>query len=162
LGDEMKIMSEPKVWGANLSFKSSAIRKYGYFDTKMGHRGGKLYAGEETRYLQTLIDGGEKVLYYPGAFVYHCISGSRLKKKYFRKWHFDTGEMFAIEMGEYANRNIIGIPLNVIKKTCKEMFIFLKRKIFDPDNSFWCQMNLFYNMGIIWGRIKYRFIVRDH
>jgi glycosyltransferase involved in cell wall biosynthesis len=162
LGDETKILSEPKVWGANLSFKTSIIREYGFFDTKLGHKGGKLYGGEETKYLQTLINAGEKIMYFPGALVYHCISKSRLKKKYFRKWYFDTGERSAIEMGEYNKRNIIGIPLIVLRRVLKEMFKFLKSKIVDPDSSFWCQMILFYNMGIIWGRIKYKFGDNDH
>lgn len=162
LGDETKILSEPKVWGANLSFKSSIIRKYGFFNTKIGHKGGKLYGGEETKYLQTLIDAGEKIIYFPGALVYHCVSKSRLEKKYFRKWYFDTGEMSAIEMGEYNKRNIIGIPLIVIRRACREMFQFLKNKIIDPDSSVLCQMSLFYNMGIIWGRIKYKYGDNDH
>jgi glycosyltransferase involved in cell wall biosynthesis len=162
LGDETKILSEPKVWGANLSFKASIIRKFGLFDTRMGHRGGKLYAGEETKYLQTLINGGGKILYFPGALVHHCISESRVKKKYFTKWHFNTGEMAALEMGEYNNRNIIGIPLVVLRRAWKEMFWFLKSKIFDPDSSIWCQMSLIYNMGIIWGRIKYKYLDSDH
>ena len=162
LGDETKILSEPKVWGANLSFKSSILRKYGFFDTNMGNKGGKLYSGEETKYLQELINAGEKIMYFPGVLVYHCIPEIRLKKKYFKKWYFDTGERSAIKMGAYNKKNIIGIPLIVLRRVLKEMFKFLKSKIVDPDSSFWCQMSLFYNMGIIWGRIKYKFGDNDH
>lgn len=154
LGDEIKPLSETKVWGANLSFRSSVIHKYGLFDTDFGHKGGKLYGGEETRYLQTMMEAGEKIMYFPEILVHHCIPEFRLQKKYFRKWYYDKGELFALQMGECKSRNVFGIPLIAIKRALKESYYYIKTIIIDPDNSILCQMSLAYNIGIISGRIR--------
>lgn len=158
LGDEKKILSDPKVWGANLSFKSSVIRKYGLFDTDMGHKGGKLYGGEETKYLESLIGAGEKIIYSPHVFVYHCIPESRLRKKYFRKWYFDKGEIFGIQLGEYDNRNIAGVPLIYLRKSLGWSLRYIRNLAFYFDNVFMSQLELCYYLGVISGRLKYRFI----
>lgn len=156
LGDEERYLSEIKIWGANLSFRASVIRKYGGFDTEFGHKGGKLYGGEETRYMEALLEGGEKIMYSSSIVVRHCISESRLKEKYFRKWYFDKGEFHAIRMGDYRKRNIFGIPLIIFRLVIHDSFRYVKLKLFHPEKSVQCKLSLMYNIGIMFGRIKYR------
>jgi glycosyltransferase involved in cell wall biosynthesis len=157
LGAEEKRLSEIRIWGANLSFRASILRKYGGFDTEFGHKGGKLYGGEETRYLQELINGGEKILYCPDVLVHHCIPEFRLRKRYFRKWYFDKGEFHALMLGKYEKRNIMGIPLITIKRIFLDAWNYVATCLSDPGNAMPCQMSLVYNVGIVRGRIKYRF-----
>lgn len=157
LGEEEKYLSEIRIWGANLSFRSSVFRKYGGFNTEFGHKGGKLYGGEETRYLRELMGGGEKIMYCPDVLVHHCIPESRLVKKYFRKWYYDKGELSALIMGKYEKRNIFGIPLIIFKRVFIDTWNYLKALVLDPGKSMLCQMSLIYNVGIVRGRIKYKF-----
>lgn len=39
-GDEVKKMTKPNLWGANLSFRAAVFDSYGMFDTSLGRKGG--------------------------------------------------------------------------------------------------------------------------
>ena len=42
LGEEKIKLAKPLIWGANLAIRSAMFRKYGVFDARLGHSGGKL------------------------------------------------------------------------------------------------------------------------
>jgi len=156
LGDNVGKMKKPTLWGANLAVKSSMFQKYGTFDTTMGHQGEKIYGSEETKFIQDLLNGNEEILYDPGIFVYHCIPEHRLKKSYFRKWIYYKGELSAIQMGKYRHRNVVGIPLYVIKETTMEFLKYIWKQLTNPNNAFPTQLILVYKIGFIVGRVKNR------
>jgi len=155
-GDETKRMSEPRLWGANLAMRSSMFRKYGLFDTRLGHTGGKLYGGEECQYLDRMLASGECILYCPEIIVHHCIPESRIRKAYFRKWKSDKGELYALQMGDYEGRNLFGIPLIVIRKTFRYLLDSATDSFRGPKDDIRNQLDLHYHLGIIRGRLKYR------
>ena len=136
------------------------FQKYGYFDTTLGHKGGKLYGGEEVEFIAKLISGGENVFYCPNKIVYHCIPAKRMRKSYFRKWFYDKGELEAIQMGYYPYRNFMGIPLYRIKWFLKEIHKYFRVRIFNHKNEFIYQLNLVKEIGFIMGRLKYNSAVR--
>lgn len=156
LGDEKIVLTSPVIWGANLSIRSSMFKKYGVFDPKMGHIEGKLYGGEETKFVSLLLEKGEKILYCPDVLVHHCIPQSRMKKSYFRKWVYDKGELEAIQMGEYRLRNIQGIPLYVISEAGGNFSKYLWKQISSPHLAFREQLTFIHTFGMIMGRWKYR------
>ena len=155
LGEETIKLVRPTIWGANLSIRTSIFEKYGVFDTNYGHTGEKLYGGEETNYLMSLMEAGEGIFYCPNILVHHCIPGHRMKKSYFRKWMHDKGELSAIQMGKYNNRNLFGIPLYMIKRTMKALNKYMRIQIFHPENAFHKQLDFYYHLGILEGRMKY-------
>jgi len=156
LGEKKIKLANPVIWGANLSFHNSMFRKYGVFDTKLGNMEGKLYGGEETKFVRLLLEKGENVLYCPNVLVHHCIPDSRVKKSYFRKWSYDKGELAAIQMGEYRLRNIWGIPLYVIRSLVGDFIRYLWKQISSPQLAFQEQLIFIHQIGLLMGRWKYR------
>jgi len=156
LGDAKIELDRPQIWGANLSIRSSMFRKYGFFDPRLGHIEGKLYGGEETKFIRSLMDKGEKVLYCPNILIHHCIPGFRMKKSYFRKWFYDKGELKAIQMGEYRLRNISGIPLYVIRESIRVFIRYLWKQVSSPPLAFQEQLIFIHQIGLLMGRWKYR------
>ena len=156
LGDRRIRLDAPVVWGANLSFRSSVFRKHGLFETGLGNTGGKLYGGEETKFVGQLLERGENVLYCPNVLVHHRIPGARLKKSYFRKWFYDKGELAAIQMGEYQARNLRGIPLYLIREAGEDLARYLGKQLASPRLAFREQLAAIHSFGMIAGRWKYR------
>jgi hypothetical protein len=132
------------------------FQKYGVFDPTLGNIGGKFYGGEETKFIQLLIEKGEIVIYCPNVLVHHCIPGFRMKKSYFRKWIYDKGELKAIQMGEYRSRNIRGIPLYLIREAGGDFIRYLGKQVSSPPSAFHEQLILIHKVGMMLGRWKYR------
>jgi glycosyltransferase involved in cell wall biosynthesis len=156
LGEEKIRLSEPVIWGANLAIRSSMFRQYGGFDTNLGRTEGKLYAGEETKFIRMLLEKGETVLYCPSILVHHCIPEFRMKKSYFRKWSFDKGELKGKMMGDYQQKNLIGIPHHVLYETVQSSWKYLWRQVASPRLAFHEQLVLVHCLGFIAGRLRYR------
>lgn len=154
-GEETVRMTEPRVWGANLAVRASMFQKYGLFNTTLGHTGGKLYGGEEQQYLERLLESGENIFYCPDILVHHCIPAYRIDKAYFRKWISDKGELSALQMGEYNKRNIFGVPLIVVRKTFQSMVLCMLEPFSRSTEDMQNQLNLYFNLGIIKGRLKH-------
>lgn len=155
LGEERRRLSSPTAWGANLSYKADVFRKYGLFDTSIGHTGGKLYGGEEVEFNRNLLKAGENIIYCPDILVRHHISKGRMQKSYFRKWSFDKGELKGIQEGEYAKRNLYGIPLYMIRELPGVILRSCIRQIRNPEDRLREQMELAARFGYFAGRLKY-------
>jgi len=156
LGNDRFRLDAPTIWGANLIVRTSMFRKYGLFDLGLGHNEGKLYGGEETKFLSRLLEGGEQVYYCPEILVHHYIPASRTRKAYFRKWFFDKGELTANQLGAYPHRNLMGIPFYIIASTVKEFLRYIGDQAIFASTAFRKQLLVVYYMGLIRGRLKYR------
>jgi glycosyltransferase involved in cell wall biosynthesis len=156
LGNEMMKLSKPIIWGANLSMKSSVFKNYGYFDTSLGHMGGKIYGDEDTEMVRTILNNNETVIYSPNVLVYHCIPGKRLKRSYFRKWVYDKGHLRATQLGRYTKRNLMGIPYLWIKKTVYSFIEYIVSKIISPKKAFEKELRFIHDVGKCIGRIQFR------
>ncbi len=155
-GEKPLYLNEAIIWGANFAVKKEMFDKYGIFNTLLGRVPGKLYAGEETTFIGSLIENGEKVLYAPDIIVHHCIPAERMRKSYFRKWLFDHGELSAIKMGIYSHRNILGIPLYLIKSTAMSFIRWVIALPLSRDRCFIKELELLSNIGFIFGRLRLR------
>lgn len=162
LGCEKMRMVEPKLWGANLIFNKMVFDKYGLFDIKFGRTAGKLYGNEEIELIQRLIHNGEEVYYMPDIIVHHCIGKNRLKKSYFRKWLFDSGELEGIQMGQYSKRNLFGIPYFVIKQLIKDGYDFVINRLLNNKDYFFKELSFFKTCGFISGRLSYYNSQKEH
>lgn len=79
--------------GANSAFRREAFEKYGLFQVGLSVDGKSVAGYEDDEYGHRLTNAGEKIMYVPGAVVYHPVAPRRLTKAYFRKWFYDTGRM---------------------------------------------------------------------
>lgn len=155
LGEERIRLSDPVIWGANLAVRASMFRRYGFFNTSLGNTGGKFYGGEETEFIRMLLEKGEKVIYCPDVLVHHCIPGSRMRKSYFRKWMYDKGELKALQMGEYRERNLSGIPYYLLTETARSSIRYVQKQLSFSPGAFRSQLVLIHHLGLLVGRWRY-------
>jgi len=85
-GPEDRLLSEYEfAYGANMAFKTSALREVGGFNATLGRTGSKtLISDEEIEVQIALRARGHKIFYVSGATVSHRVHENRLNKNYFR------------------------------------------------------------------------------
>ena len=79
------------VYGANISFRVSALRRIGGFDPAFGHSGTRLFFSEEDEAQRALARLGYVVRYVPDAAVDHVIPPERLTRSSFLRRRFAYG-----------------------------------------------------------------------
>jgi glycosyltransferase involved in cell wall biosynthesis len=78
--------------GANSAFRREIFGKYGLFRLDLGVNGSKhTVTCDDTEFGERLIRGGEKIIYYPDAIIYHPVDPDRTTKKYFLSWYYYNG-----------------------------------------------------------------------
>lgn len=91
LGEELKAITIPPL-GANSAFRREMFSKYGLFRLDLGVNGEKhTITCDDTEFGQRLINGEEKIIYAPGAIVYHPVDPRRMTKDYFLSWYYYNG-----------------------------------------------------------------------
>jgi len=149
---------DPPLFGANVAFTRQMLRKTGYFNTTLGRKGDKLYCSEDTDMYERLIKLNGKIIYQPKSVVHHVISINRLKKRYFRKWHFDGGVGQGNSLGRYEKRNILGIPYYIINEFLRHSFKYIISIATIKDDVIFSQeVKVLYYLGIIYSRIRFYF-----
>jgi len=93
---------ETAVYGANISFRVRALREVGGFDPELGHRGARVYFGEEDAAQRELAARGWRVLYAPGVAVDHVIPAERLRRRSFVRRRFAYG----VALGARGGRSL--------------------------------------------------------
>ena len=131
--------------GANMSFRRSAFEKYGLFRTDMGRKGAELTTGEDAEMFQRLRERGEKVIYYPGAMLYHWPGQQRFTKPYLRQFYYKLGQWNFMRDLDFPERTVIifGVPrwryrllLACLVKTIFNTLVGNRRE------AFWQELNL--------------------
>ena len=79
------------VFGANISFRVSALRRIGGFDPAFGHSRDRIFFSEEDEAQRALARLGYRVGYVPDAAVEHVIPPSRLTRASFVRRRFAYG-----------------------------------------------------------------------
>jgi GT2 family glycosyltransferase len=153
-GDSLTYLGVPDIWGANFAVKSEMFKKYGLFDSKLGRRPGKLYSGEETEFLWRLINGGEKLLYYPLSIIYHHIPAHRISKNYLRKWRFDAGELEATLVGDAKYSKIMDVSTLTIGQLARQLVVSLAKIGFFTKDRFFNELRICQILGFLLARMK--------
>ena len=98
LGDEPRDLdpSMTTVYGANISFRVSALRRIGGFDPAFGHSGARVFFSEEDEAQRALARLGYCVRYVPDAAVEHVIPKSRLTRGSFIRRRFAYGRTLGV------------------------------------------------------------------
>lgn len=101
----------PRVWTCNVAIRREAIARVGSFDPGLGRRGAKLHGGEDTDFLSRALAHGVAVVYDPRLLVWHKIPAARMRRSYFRRWHFEGAEGMALQAGPPEGRRLLGVSL---------------------------------------------------
>ena len=67
------------IYGANMAFRTDALREVGGFPEDLGRVGGRLLSGEEEEVLSRLQSRGGRIFYDGGIAVRHSIQAERLR-----------------------------------------------------------------------------------
>jgi GT2 family glycosyltransferase len=84
------------VFGANISFRVSALRRVGGFDPAFGHSGTRVFFSEEDEAQRALARLGYRVRYVPDAAVEHVIPNRRLTRGSFIRRRFAYGATLGV------------------------------------------------------------------
>ena len=153
-GNSVSYMDSPCIWGANFAVKSEMFKKYGPFDSHLGRIPRKLYSGEETEFLQRLLNAKEIILYHPLSIIYHCVSADKISKRYFRKWRFDDGELRGILMKDMKYFNLFNIQSLTNKKMLRYFIGSVLRIGCFSKNRFDHELRICFILGFLSGRMK--------
>ena len=93
LGDEVKELKIPGIWGCNFSIRKSLLFEVGGFNPDaFGDKKLIWYRGDgEAGLLKKVLSIEKKVIYTPHAIVWHVIPENRLTLDYFKKRSFIEG-----------------------------------------------------------------------
>lgn len=79
------------LFGANFAFRRQSLIQTGAFNVNLG-KTGDFGGGEDKEMFEKLRFSGGKAVYNPAIVVLHKVFPDRLKKTYFRKWHYAAGK----------------------------------------------------------------------
>lgn len=91
MGDKVKEFKRGFPIGANMIFRSQALKACGLFDTSLGRVEKNLMGGEEKDIFRRLKSLGHKVFYLPDVEVSHIIPESRTSLDYVRRFADGVG-----------------------------------------------------------------------
>lgn len=156
MGDnELFIRDHTKTfYGANISFSKKVFTKHGFFDTRLGRIGHKLYISEESDMFSRIVKFGGIAVYQPKAVVLHIVGERRVRRDYFRKLHFHAGEHHALLDGRYSGKHILGIPLFMFYNFFKGFLKFIKSFLSMKKDYFFRELILWNFAGYFKGKIN--------
>jgi len=151
-GPRQLTTSDELPFGANMAFRKEIFSTYSLFDTQKGRKGNELSSGEDSDMFQNILDGKETVFYFPDIKVKHKVEAFRTKKKYFRRWRYQSSKNIALTSKFEGAKKICNIPTYIIKQTVQAFFTACKSHFIDPaDISFRKEMIVWHFFGIIAG-----------
>ncbi len=153
-GNEDVLLDNDALWGANLALRVDAIKTHGMFDNSLGRTSDKLFGGEESDLIRKILQGGGKIRYCAGARVCHRIPAERMRKRYFRRWQKDYGELAGIRFAEPISRRVLGVPFYIIRMFLEALGAAAAARIRGPEDAFKKELQVFYHYGFIIGRLR--------
>jgi glucosyl-dolichyl phosphate glucuronosyltransferase len=107
-------------FGANMAFRKSVFTRHGPFRTDLGPtEGNAMGKGEDSELSLRLLGRGEKIMYVPGAIVYHRVQEEKLNKKSFLSYYYNYGRFRARTDREAIPENAVryfGVPRYLIRE----------------------------------------------
>ncbi len=144
-------------FGGNMGVSRKAFFRVGGFDPAYGRKGeGKtrreLFKGMETHFFKRLALSGGTIVYEPAMLVYHRVEPHQLRRRYFRRIHFNAGYQKGFLDGLPAGRTVAGVPLYLLPQTARAMIKYIDqvaRRGF--SRAIRQEMNVGYFLGTLWG-----------
>jgi len=120
--------------GANLSIRRSALVAIGGWRTDLGKVNNTLIAGEDHEIFTRLRRHGlYRGIYDPGIVVRHHVPGSRLTRRYFRRWFYWHGKTRALMLHELypdvdfaRTPTVAGVPRFLYRQTLEQCLRYVR------------------------------------
>ena len=104
-------LDDPTPGGGNLFMRGAAFDRVGHFPTDLGPRGHDLGGGEDSVFIQSALEKGERLMYAPGVVQYHYVDPERLRFGYVLRKAFHRSRSL---VPHQASRT--GVPLYMWRK----------------------------------------------
>ena len=155
-GDNTLQMDEQRYpFGGNMTFSREVFDRIGLFNVSLGRKGNQLFGGEEVDFFRRLLSSGSKGVYQPKAIAYHIVNKLRLRKNYFRTLHYNEGMQRALLDDGVCRRSLFGVPFFIFPQFLRSIRNYVSTIFLDGwNNSFRKEMNIWYVIGYIQGRIN--------
>jgi glycosyltransferase involved in cell wall biosynthesis len=88
---EYPLVEANRIVGASMGFRRELFEEFGLFPTSLGHRGARMYGGEEVVFINRVLFKGRRIRYDPSIVVHHRIRADRLRRSFFLRRNFDHG-----------------------------------------------------------------------
>jgi glycosyltransferase involved in cell wall biosynthesis len=106
-------------FGANLAIRKPALESIGGFRVDLGPNATQGAVGggaEDTELCNRLLAAGHRILYLPGAVVYHPVEPERTTRRYFEQWYFRYGRAIARQTTlNDPGARILGVPRYLLR-----------------------------------------------
>ena len=144
-------------FGANMAFKKSVFEKVGQFDTSRGRKGKILASGEDGEMFERILGAGLKAVFLGKSRVHHKVEASRMTKRYFRNWRFQTSRNIVQSRGLVGNRRLFNIPLYVFPQFLRAIARMLWGRMTQPrDEAFNREIIVCHFLGLMQGLYRSR------
>src|SRR4030095_8746205 len=99
-----------------MAFRRELLESAGGFDPQLGGLGKKLFRGEETDPINRALGLGLKIAYDSRLIVFHRIGSDRMRKAYFCRLEFDSGQGEARARSAVTGRSLLGAPFSSYRR----------------------------------------------
>ncbi len=139
-------------FGANMAFRREVFQRYGQFDVSRGRKGNVLAAGEDGEMFDRILRSGAKVMFFGDARVHHRVEAFRLRKRYFRRWRYQSSRNLGAVLDVPGTRRIAGVPLYFFPQLGRAVVRAIGARLSAPrDEAFFRELLVWHFLGIIRG-----------
>ena len=152
---EYPLLVTRRIVGASMAFRRGVFEEFGRFPTTLGHRGTRMYGGEEVEFVNRLLLKSKRIGYDPSIIVHHRIGADRLCKSFFLRRHFDHACGQAQFLPRERGGGILGVgPLRYRQFLESAWTTAVHTALRRPD-AFSLQLGLAIDAGFIWGSLRW-------
>ena len=152
---EYPLLVTRRIVGASMAFRRGVFEEFGRFPTTLGHRGTRMYGGEEVEFVNRLLLKSKRIGYDPSIIVHHRIGADRLCKSFFLRRHFDHACGQAQFLPRERGGGILGVgPLRYRQFLESTWTTAVHTALRRPD-AFSLQLGLAIDAGFIWGSLRW-------
>jgi glucosyl-dolichyl phosphate glucuronosyltransferase len=145
-----------RIVGASMAFRRDVFEKFGRFPTTLGHRGARLYGGEEVEFVNRLLLNKKRIGYDPSIVVNHRIRADRLCKSFFLRRLFDHACGQAQFLTPEGGATILGVELWRYRQLLESVGRTAVHTALRRPDAFSRQLDLVHAAGSIWGTLRWR------
>jgi glycosyltransferase involved in cell wall biosynthesis len=151
---EYPLVGDRRIVGASMGFQRSVFQEFGRFLTNLGHRGGRMYGGEEVEFINRLLLKGRRIRYDPSIVVRHRIRADRVTRSFFLRRYFDHGCGEArFQAGEHR-----GTGRGADRPRAKEFLSAVRatavHTVLGRPDALTLQLQLAMDAGRLWGSLR--------